>query len=649
VTEEVRFILSADDSKSTAALKRTEDGIKRVGSATAYTKQQMQQLSFQLTDIVSGLTTGQSPFYVLMQQGGQLRDTFGGVGGAVRALSSVFTVGRVVALGMAGGIAAFASAAFEGWQQSNRLRDSIALTGNAAGMTEDRFNALTRSIADSSTATIGSAREITQALVSTGRFGGAAIDSAARAATLLQRATGNAAEDIVRDFARMSQGVAKWAQETNERYHFLDAATFKLIQKQEKLGNTQEAMRIAFEAFAKPLQQQQENLGALERAWNAVGKAASEAWDSMLSVGRAETIDQQIAKVQKLIEANARRTDLADSIGPNGPRKGASARSAELQLELAGLMRQRRGQMGAADLAALVAAQEQRAIEAAAKTPKTFDQLYPPANVAGIIGSASEASRLRQNEAGGYGSTDAFLRDQAQREYDALAGPSALDAMEEGFADRLALWQEHNEEMLDLSRPQWQKLAEAWENTTLQMQLAGDRFADGFVDAGRGAFEEFMRTGKLSADGFKNLFLQTLTELVYDRLIAKQMGLLANTLWNYLANGMVGGGWGFGSGTADPSVGPPAELAGQRAAGGPVFAGRTYLVGERGPELLRMGGRGGHVVPNAGMGGVTIYQTINAGQGVGYAEVYRAATMAKDAAVAEIEQRILRGNRVYSS
>jgi hypothetical protein len=35
-----------------------------------------------------------------------------------------------------------------------------------------------------------------------------------------------------------------------------------------------------------------------------------------------------------------------------------------------------------------------------------------------------------------------------------------------------------------------------------------------------------------------------------------------------------------------------------KAGGGPVDAGRSYLVGEKGPEILRMGSRGGHVVPN---------------------------------------------------
>jgi hypothetical protein len=44
------------------------------------------------------------------------------------------------------------------------------------------------------------------------------------------------------------------------------------------------------------------------------------------------------------------------------------------------------------------------------------------------------------------------------------------------------------------------------------------------------------------------------------------------------------------------------RFRGARAAGGPVTAGGTYLVGERGPELLTMGARGGYVTPNSAMG-----------------------------------------------
>jgi len=52
------------------------------------------------------------------------------------------------------------------------------------------------------------------------------------------------------------------------------------------------------------------------------------------------------------------------------------------------------------------------------------------------------------------------------------------------------------------------------------------------------------------------------------------------------------------------------RFRGPRAAGGPVTAGGTYLVGERGPELLTMGARSGYVTPNGAMGGNTVNVTV---------------------------------------
>src|SRR3546814_10126620 len=45
------------------------------------------------------------------------------------------------------------------------------------------------------------------------------------------------------------------------------------------------------------------------------------------------------------------------------------------------------------------------------------------------------------------------------------------------------------------------------------------------------------------------------------------------------------------------------SLDGARAAGGSVMPNGNYLVGERGPEILQMGGRGGSIVPNNQIGG----------------------------------------------
>lgn len=51
-------------------------------------------------------------------------------------------------------------------------------------------------------------------------------------------------------------------------------------------------------------------------------------------------------------------------------------------------------------------------------------------------------------------------------------------------------------------------------------------------------------------------------------------------------------------------------LNGARAKGGPVMPRGNYLVGERGPEILRMGGRGGSIVPNNQIGGGGIAQIV---------------------------------------
>ena len=65
-----------------------------------------------------------------------------------------------------------------------------------------------------------------------------------------------------------------------------------------------------------------------------------------------------------------------------------------------------------------------------------------------------------------------------------------------------------------------------------------------------------------------------------------------------------GGGGGFFSG-----------LFGKRARGGPVSAGGAFLVGEKGPEILQMGSKGGNIIPNSALGGggdsVTNMVTVN--------------------------------------
>ena len=81
-------------------------------------------------------------------------------------------------------------------------------------------------------------------------------------------------------------------------------------------------------------------------------------------------------------------------------------------------------------------------------------------------------------------------------------------------------------------------------------------------------------------------------------------------------------------------------FGGPRAMGGPVSAGTSYLVGERGPEILTMGAGSGYITPNHAMGGSTVYN-IEAGADVAtiMAEVIPALERTKNAAVGEVITR----------
>lgn len=86
-------------------------------------------------------------------------------------------------------------------------------------------------------------------------------------------------------------------------------------------------------------------------------------------------------------------------------------------------------------------------------------------------------------------------------------------------------------------------------------------------------------------------------------------------------------------------------FGGARAAGGPVESGRTYLVGERGPELLTMGRNAGHITPNHAMGGgqVIVQQTLNVGANADFAMVRTAAKLGAEEAQAKFADARRRG------
>ncbi|OMR93315.1 phage tail length tape measure family protein [Burkholderia pseudomallei] len=203
---------------------------------------------------------------------------------------------------LAAGAIACAVAFVKGAEESTAFGHSLQVTGNYAGLTEGRFNAMAHAVAASSGTTIGNAREITQAFVSGGRLSGAALESASIAAAKLATMTGQKSEEVVRDMEKMSDGVLKWATNANKQYHFVDGALYDHIKALEEQGRVEQAEIVTLEALNKHLGDLDQSLGYLQRAWRGVRDMASGAWDAMLSWGRNKTVEDQLADAQKEVD-----------------------------------------------------------------------------------------------------------------------------------------------------------------------------------------------------------------------------------------------------------------------------------------------------------------------------------------------------------
>ena len=286
-----------DEKRKQAAADAADEKKRRGETAKAA------QLAPQLTDIAVGLASGQSPFLVAIQQGGQLKDIYGGVGNALQALGRVVTPVRLAVGGLALAFALAAKAALDGRRETDLLNKTIALTGNAAATSIGQLDVLAKRVSAQQQVAVGDVRENLQGLVATGQFVGATMDSAARATSVFRKVTGASAEEAIKQFDGMGESVSAWAAKQNRAYNFLTTEQVKHIRTLESEGRAQEAMRFALDEFTKTLESRVvPNLGTLERAWLAVGRAVSGFVDQLKAIGRETTAEERIAKLTAKIE-----------------------------------------------------------------------------------------------------------------------------------------------------------------------------------------------------------------------------------------------------------------------------------------------------------------------------------------------------------
>lgn len=271
----------------------------------------------QLTDIVTSLQGGQNPFTVLLQQGGQLRDMFGGIGPMLKGLATVFTPLRVAALGVVGALASIGTLLVKGALESDRLNKSFALTGNTMQYTTSAIDRQSAAIVRATGVTIGAAREIVNSVAASNQYTvetGASVAQAIAATSVLSE---KAAEDLSKDFELMLRNATDGAAKINSNYNILSVAQFKQIRMLKEQGRAQEAIGIVADAQSAAIKERTiPALGALERAWLGVSRIVSEALDWVKSFGREESAEQRIEGLARSLE-RLRAVRDAQTADPN--------------------------------------------------------------------------------------------------------------------------------------------------------------------------------------------------------------------------------------------------------------------------------------------------------------------------------------------
>lgn len=289
-----------------AKLRQVEAAQQRLqatGETSAHaTAAALRQVPAQFTDIVTGLAAGQAPLTVLLQQGGQLKDVFGGVGAAAKALGG-YVVGLLTPINLAVAAAVGLTAAFvAGASEVGELQRQLILSGNAAGVSAGQIAQMAEQIARVGRGTTRSSLAAITQLAASGDVAASGLQRYAAAAVDLERVGGPAAEKTAKAFTDLANEPTKAALRLNEAVNFLTASTYQQIRSLEEQGRNADAARVAQDAYASAIEQRApqmvNTLGTLERAWLAIKQASAAALDQLLNIGRTSSAAQQVASLQ---------------------------------------------------------------------------------------------------------------------------------------------------------------------------------------------------------------------------------------------------------------------------------------------------------------------------------------------------------------
>lgn len=294
------------------ALSRQEAAARRAGISVGQYSAAMRTLPAQFTDIATQLAGGQSPFLILLQQGGQIKDQFGSVQGAlsgvgeyIRSMAGMINPTTIALAGLVGTVGLLAAAAYSSSEQFDQVARSVIMMGGAGFVSMQQLNEAAEEVAGKTNTSISSTVDTLVTLNDTGKYTASQMKQIATSITLMGKA-GNDTKAAMSDFGKIVNDPVKGLASLNEQYGFVDEAMMKHIIQLRKQKGEQAAVNEAINLFAGVMAKRAEETNRatdnIGQSWQWLKKTASDSFDDIGITVRAW--GNQVIDIFNLVEAS---------------------------------------------------------------------------------------------------------------------------------------------------------------------------------------------------------------------------------------------------------------------------------------------------------------------------------------------------------
>lgn len=334
-----------------ARLREQDEAWKKGTISAGQYRQALRMLPAQFTDIATSIAGGMPLWMVMMQQGGQISDSFGGLGGLfqvikeellgvkdasedsseslsenanalaenadhAKGLFGYLTPARLLVGGFGIALTAMAVAAWQAEDANRSLYRAIVITGGASATTTSQLWDMAAAVSNSTNSGLGAAADTLSRLAETGKYTASQLKIVAQTSQQWTQVMGEGAGKIEAAFSEIKKSPVSALAELNRQYNFLSVAQLKHIAHLESTEGKQAAVTEGIKIFADTMQDRMQQIDdastPLEQMWDNVKRWASESWASVgeHTIGALSLITDVVAGTVEQVQILLKQGDV---------------------------------------------------------------------------------------------------------------------------------------------------------------------------------------------------------------------------------------------------------------------------------------------------------------------------------------------------